>query len=184
MISFSGCVKVVFFLFVIFYADFAYADASRSDVNNDGVVDDADLEYYEECINIDLTKNLQCENADVNGDGSIDDYDEGYIKYYLGESGFSYSSPPEEGAIIYGQGAPFPVNEVIISFKGYNDMRSVAEDVAASVNGEVVGVVPSVGLYQIRMQTKTVEELDATIELLSADVRVSRVSRNVVAIQF
>lgn len=70
-----------------------------------------------------------------------------------------YSSKARPGEIVFdGKGNRFPVNIILIRLRP-GAGRKTAEEVARKVNGRVVGQLLSLGLYQIRVPTRTKVEL-------------------------
>ena len=57
-----------------------------------------------------------------------------------------------------------------------------AQEIAESVNGNVTGVVPSINLYQILVETRTTAELDALIQRLLSqqNPKIKSVSKNII----
>jgi hypothetical protein len=88
-----------------------------------------------------------------------------------------YSKDPDEDKMVYGQGAPFPVNQVIVRLPE-SETKVTAQALADSVNGKVVGYTPTLNLYLIEVPTETPEELDAVIDRLEADPRIVDAKRN------
>ena len=88
-----------------------------------------------------------------------------------------FSTPPDPAKIINQDGKVFPVNEVVINLPD-GSPRSVAEDIATSINGEIAGFAPSANLYQIILPVTTLEELTNIINILRTDSRITNVFRN------
>lgn len=89
----------------------------------------------------------------------------------------SYSKEPDEDKIVYDQGIPFPVNQVIIRLPE-GETKITAQALANLVNGKVVGYASTLNHYLLEVPTSTVEELDAVIDRLDADPRTVHAKRN------
>lgn len=89
-----------------------------------------------------------------------------------------YHKEPDENKMIYGRGAPFPINRVVLRLVE-GEEKPTAKVLADSVGGSVVGHTPIVNQYSLEVPATTVEELEAIIEKLRADPRVSGVMKSI-----
>jgi hypothetical protein len=89
-----------------------------------------------------------------------------------------YYKEPSEDKMIYGEGAPFPVNRVVIRLVG-GEEKATAKALADSVGGSVVGYAPIVNQYSLEVPATTVEELEAIIGKLRADPRVAGAMKSI-----
>ncbi len=71
--------------------------------------------------------------------------------------------PKPEDVVFTSEGAMFIVNQIIMQLIPGTTFAD-ADIIANSINGRVVGIVPSINLYQIKISTRTVEELDNLIQ--------------------
>ena len=75
------------------------------------------------------------------------------------------------------EGASFVKNQVIIKLVP-NAAISDAMIIAKSVNGSMIGIIPSINLYQLLVPTETVEELENTIEIIKNNSLVKVATKN------
>lgn len=74
-------------------------------------------------------------------------------------------------------GNEYPVNELFFMLKSGTN-KSVATDLATSVQGEIVGNFDYLDLYLLQTQTKSGKELDALIKKIKANANVESVGKN------
>lgn len=84
-----------------------------------------------------------------------------------------------ENIIIDPDGGVYPINILLISLIP-NATFEDALKVAQSINGRIVGNVSSINLYQIEIQTRTIEELESIINTvrLRTDLKIDGVFRD------
>ncbi|WP_411727131.1 S8 family peptidase [Methyloglobulus sp.] len=90
----------------------------------------------------------------------------------------SFSTLPDPDKIITDpEGAVYPVNQLLILLnEGYS--RSDADNIASSINGRIIGVIPLGNMYQLEVPADTIQELESFIDLLRTDLRVKAVTQN------
>lgn len=88
------------------------------------------------------------------------------------------ASRPED-IITDPDGGVYPINEILVSLTS-DATQNDAQAIADLINGRIVGVVSSINLYQIEVQTKTIEELENIINNLHSrtDLKIDGVFRD------
>jgi VCBS repeat-containing protein len=94
-----------------------------------------------------------------------------------GDASQSFSTPPDPEKVINDGGAVYPINEVLIRLPD-GASRAIAEEIATSINGTIVGFSHSANLYQIRVPSSSKDDLMNIINTLRSDSRIKNVSRN------
>lgn len=87
-----------------------------------------------------------------------------------------YSAPVDPKKVVRG----VVVNQVVLSVKQGTKRAQVIE-LATSVGGRLVGQLPSIGVYQLEVPTRTLEELDAMIEKLKKNPSIEGATYNMMA---
>jgi Subtilase family len=100
------------------------------------------------------------------------------------EADSASSSAPDGNAVVQdSNGDVFPVNELILDLvPGATQQDAVF--LSQEVGGSLVGFVPSINSYQVRLQSNSITALDAAISLLSSDPRVKLASKNLAVFPF
>lgn len=78
-------------------------------------------------------------------------------------------------------GARFVVNQIILQLTP-NGTLDDANAIANTINGKIVGIIPSINLYQISVQTAMARELDILIQQLVSqqNPKIKNVSKNII----
>ncbi len=95
----------------------------------------------------------------------------------LEQTGFKIAKP--EDIITDPDGGVYPINEILVSLMPEATILD-AQDIVASINGRVVGVVSSINLYQIEVSASTIQELENLINALRTNPQIDGVFRNFV----
>jgi hypothetical protein len=91
------------------------------------------------------------------------------------QTGFKIAKP--ENIIIDSDGGVYPINEILVSLAPEMTMFD-AQNIAASINGRVTGVISSINLYQIEVPARTIQELEALIVSLRTNPKISGAFRD------
>ena len=93
----------------------------------------------------------------------------------------SGSIQPKLSDIILTEGERVVINQIVLQLITVGTLED-AQKIAASVNGIVTGIIPSINLYQILIETRTIAELDALIQRLLSqqNPKIKSVSKNVI----
>ena len=89
-------------------------------------------------------------------------------------------APSEAALIVDASGAPVAGDQVLVVLRDGAD-RTVANRVAATVNGEVVGQIELAGLWQIAMEPTDLAGLTAIVDTLAANPEVDLAAPNATA---
>lgn len=98
------------------------------------------------------------------------------VWFHISEA--SVVTPASADVVTDELGNPVAVNQVLVSLLEGFDTPAEADRIAALVGGEVIGRIPLLAGYQIRLDSTTLEELYAYIEILEADGAVEFVLTN------
>jgi len=81
----------------------------------------------------------------------------------LGQTSMKVAKPGD--IVIDSGGGVYPINEILVSLIPSATITD-AQNIATFINGRIIGVVSSVNLYQIEVQTRTITELENLISNL------------------
>jgi hypothetical protein len=88
-------------------------------------------------------------------------------------SEISVLAPTAAEVVLDELGVPTAVNLVLVGLKNAFNTPTEAQRVAAAVKGQIVGRIPLIAGYQLRLQTTTLAQLQATATILRADPAVA-----------
>ncbi len=122
-----------------------------------------------------------CTQRDPTDEGGPDDGSDDPFASYVPDPDV-FCTPPDPSRMIEqtlpgGRTFEFPVNQLIL-LMNEGTQRSVAEQLATSLGGTIVGQVPEIDFYQLEVPATTRAELDALIAQAKANPNVTSVGYN------